>query len=130
MDVPEKFRSTILDISEVSNAVGEKVHPVVLPQGVAYPAILYKRVTNTPHYIQSGNSDDKLIIQVSFLGADYDQAKTVMKAIRTELERSDFTTDENVKVLDIQYEGLSAEDFFDDARIWHIAENYQLNINI
>ena len=68
------------------------------------------------------------MLQFSFLGADIDEAKTVMELIRTSLERATFTADEGA-VIDVTYNGLDAEDYFDDVNQWHIAETYLIKIN-
>jgi hypothetical protein len=128
MNLTQTIKSRLLAVTAISDVVGTNLFPVVVPEGKVNPSIVYNNITNKANYIQSGNSDDTRIIQYSFLGANYDEAKTVMALIRTSLERASFATDEG-QVIDIVYNGLEAEDFFDDVRQWHFAETYLIKIN-
>jgi hypothetical protein len=128
MNITQTIKERLLAVTAISDVVGTNIFPVVVPQGKTNPSIVYNRITNSPNYIQSGNAIDALLLQFSFLGPDIDVAKTVMGLIRTSLERATFTADEGV-VIDLIYNGLEAEDYFDDVTQWHIAETYLIKIN-
>jgi hypothetical protein len=128
MNITQTIKERLLAVTAISDVVGTNIFPVVVPQGKTNPSIVYNRITNSPNYIQSGNAIDALLLQFSFLGPDIDVAKTVMGLIRTSLERATFTVDEGV-VIDLIYNGLEAEDYFDDVIQWHIAETYLIKIN-
>ncbi len=72
----------------VSALVGTRVYPLVLPQGVAYPAIRYQRIDTPRTYSKAGyEGDSRPRLQIDCWATGYMDAKRLAEAVRAAMER-------------------------------------------
>jgi hypothetical protein len=68
---------------ELKSLVGNRVYPLVAPQNVTLPFIIYTRISNTPqNVIEGGSTIDQVRIQVDTYASTYDGVKTTSLQVR------------------------------------------------
>ncbi len=80
MTLGESVRTELVGASEVTALVAERVHPSVMPQGSALPAVVFSIISDVPeNSFTSAASATQSIISVARLQVDC-YAKTYIKA--------------------------------------------------
>lgn len=69
--------------------VGTRIYPLIMPQGVTYPALVYQRISTVPRYACMG-TDVGLVrtrIQVTAWGDTFAEVKAIANQVRQALQR-------------------------------------------
>ncbi len=77
--------SILSNTSAVTDIVGAKIYPVVIPEKTEAPAVAW-RVRATPEYSKSGNPYDECNVDVMCFARDYDDVVDLFLAVRAALE--------------------------------------------
>lgn len=93
MSSPGKFiRARLAATSAVTDLIGTRIHPIVLPQNATYPAVVYsitaERIDYTKGY--AGNMD-RVTVQFNIWGDDYDELESIHDAIEAALDYNEGT---------------------------------------
>lgn len=84
MTIEEAIYSYLSGESGITDLVGTRIYPLVLPQNTEYPAITYYRVSGPEHH-------DKDVayprIQLTAWAETYEEAKTVAAEVKAALQR-------------------------------------------
>lgn len=75
--------------SGLTALVGDRIHPVILPEGVTYPAVTYQRISTYPRD-SSMSVDNGLVrarFQISIWADTYASVKSVKEQVRGALQR-------------------------------------------
>lgn len=87
MSIETELRDKLLADGTVSGLVGTRIYPVVLPQGVTYPAIAYSRVSGERlHHLGGASGRGLPRISFSMWGRTYTEAYSVADAVRHVLD--------------------------------------------
>lgn len=87
--VEEALRSKLVGTAAVTALVGQRVYPLVLPDGQALPAVVYQRVTTArgaSHTATVGRGLVNATMQFACIGLTYGSARAVATAVRQALE--------------------------------------------
>jgi hypothetical protein len=77
---------------DVSAIVGDRVYPLIMPQGSPLPAVTYQRISSARFYAHDGPSGlARPMIQLSCWAESYDEAKQVAALVRKALESASGT---------------------------------------
>ena len=117
------------DDAAVSAAVGQKIYPVKLPQGVAYPAVVVSVLGENPINSKDGAaSDDFTRLQVSVYANSYKQTLDISRDIRTALDFFDGLVDTGLETWDVKnIEYLTGNDVFEpEKEVYHRASDYEM----
>ena len=88
-DVEQAIYTALSTTSGVTSLVSTRSYPVVLPQGVAFPAITFSRVSTDPVFALAGSEGkDAVRVQVDCWSRTYANAKDIANAVRAALEAS------------------------------------------
>lgn len=75
--------------SSIKTLASGRVYPMILPENVSMPAIVYQRISSDPIKSLDGESGiDYVRIQISTWGASYKSAKETSAAVRSALNAS------------------------------------------
>lgn len=116
----------------VSALVGNRICPVTLPQGTAFPAIVYSEVNINPNYTKDANSRlDQVRVQIDCLALTYEDTASLADAVREALNVVSPGEYNGVNVFYIQFD--NQQEFFDDAAdfngIMQVSQDYMLAIS-
>lgn len=109
------------------SGVTTSIYNHAIPQGVAWPAITYMRISNEPQDTKSGVSGtDNIMLDVDLWGDNYATLKTLAGHVRTALDRYAGTVS-GVEVKSIQFQ-TDREDYEmgDSEIIYHISQEYKV----
>ena len=111
--------------------VSDRINPLRIPQGSAFPAIAYNLVSIIPTPTKSGHSrTDFARVQVSIFAPTYQSCSEVADAVRTAFEvvtlPGEFNT---VFVQTIEFDGQQelTDDEADFAGVYQISQDYLIN---
>ena len=66
-----------------------QVHPLVLPQESAYPAITYQNITDVPHnHLKGSSSTVNARVQVDIWAKSYKEAKDLYQSVKSAMSGS------------------------------------------
>jgi hypothetical protein len=83
VDFEVVLRDTLINNDDVYALVGNKVFPLVIPQGTKLPCITFQRLRSYPANTLSGASGlEKVDLEIDVWGMEYGQTKDVAKAVR------------------------------------------------
>jgi hypothetical protein len=90
MSVQNKIMNVLQASTRITDRVGTRVYPVVMPQGVsAFPSLVYARVSNNRIYSLSGYSSmENVTIQFDSLAEGYDVCRALADAVHDVLVAS------------------------------------------
>ncbi len=111
MLVEEGLFSFLKSTPVVVAAVGQRIYPVFLPQGVKVPAATYRRAKTDTTLLLEEEGLDSATMEIIVWDEDYLRAKKVAHAIRAALT-ADIVTLGEVQVHSITWE--DEEDVFDE----------------
>lgn len=114
-------------VTGVTNLVGTRVYPVVLPQSPTYPAIRYQQTAGSREPAMGSNSGlVKTTVQIDSYSDTYEQARQVAEEVRSALQRFGGTVAgvviESVFVegpLDVFEEEIKKFRVQQDFTVWH-----------
>lgn len=82
-DIRSALRKKLLEASELTTLIGQRMYPDVLPQRAVLPAIVFRKIsTRTNHDILDLKHLYKSRIEMTCYGASREIADTVARAIR------------------------------------------------
>jgi hypothetical protein len=116
----------------VSALVGNRISPLVLPQGSAFPAIVYSEININPNFTKDANSRlDQTRVQIDCLALTYEDASELADAVRDALNVVTPGEYNGVNVFYIQFD--NQQEFFDDAAdyggVMQVSQDYLLTIS-
>lgn len=115
--------SALEDHPGLGDLIGDKIYPLMVPQGIALPAVTYRRVSG--ERIHAMVDDPGLAsprIQVDAWGATYASAKAVAEQVIACLQRWSGTV-ETVIIQDTYFQGDT--DIYDpDTERWQISMDF------
>jgi hypothetical protein len=85
MNAEGATRAAILASAPVAALVGTRVYPMMLPQGPAFPAIVYQRISTVPDMLVDGPGFAPIRMQLSMWATTFDGARTLADAVVTAL---------------------------------------------
>ena len=117
----------------VSALVGDKICPVTLPQGTAFPAIVYSEVNINPNFTKDANSRlDQVRVQIDCLALTYEDTANLADAVRSALNVVAPGEYNGVNVFYIQFD--NQQEFFDDAAdfdgVMQISQDYIISLTV
>jgi hypothetical protein len=88
--IESAVRAVLLADPAVTALVGAgaeaRIYPLILPQGAAFPALTYQRVSSVTQYAQDGPGLARQRIQIDAWAMTYRAAKDLARAVRSALE--------------------------------------------
>lgn len=115
--VEEEVLVALTSGSPLPTRAGDRVYGVLLPQGVAYPAVSYQRISSVPGVDLSGhNGLDQVRLQVDAWAETYGDAKELAEEIRAALTAARFQA-----LLDNDFDDFEAE-----SKIYRASSDYLL----
>ena len=114
-------------LANLGGPAGDRFYPVILPEGVTYPAATVTMISLVPDYVQEGESGfQESRMQFEALG-EPEEAKTLADWIRAQVSGRKFTAS-GVTVYCGYLEG-GPMDFDETLRKWRIVQDYLLEHN-
>lgn len=108
--------STIQSSTDVVEAVGSKVYPIVAPQDTTYPFVIYTRANAYPESLtKDGWLNDNVAFQISIVSDKYIDGAELANDIRDLFENCKISNDE-LTIENIRMTSCS-ESFMDDTYI-------------
>lgn len=111
--------------------VSDRINPLRIPQGSAFPAIAYSLVSIVPTPTKSGHSrTDWGRVQVSIFAPTYQKCSDVAVLVRAAFEAVTLPgTFNTVKVQTIEFDGQQelTDDEADFAGVYQISQDYIIN---
>jgi len=127
MDGAKVIYNILSNDSKVTNAVGSKIYPTKAKQGVSYPYIVYKPVSNAPMQAKGVTAPvDMPSVQIDVFDRDFNNAVSIAGDIRSALENKSGTYN-GVEVGDIFFDNRVAL-FNEDQDIHQIASDFTIFI--
>lgn len=128
-------RSLLVNAGTIEPLVGldgnnrVKIYPLIVPQGVVYPAIVYQVVSANPIYCHTpgGATADEYRVQVSVFDTSYLALENLARAIRLVLE--DYAgTSETEKITKVLLDN-QRDRYEEDSRLYHRAMDFRLFVH-
>lgn len=127
MNIEEALFAYLQTKPDVTSIVGNRVYPMLLPQGSEYPAIVYQRISGMRVRSHSGPSSLAYPrIQFSCWAQTYSDAKRLAERLRVSLDGYRGTVgDMNIQAIfvendiDLYDAGVSLYRTIVDAKVWH-----------
>lgn len=86
---------------ELAAIAGDRVYPLMLPQGATLPAVVYLRLRSGPHHTLTGSAGEAVTVKIACYALDYVQAKSLAAAVRAVMAAfpggAALVTDQDVK---------------------------------
>jgi hypothetical protein len=124
----EVIKTNLLANATITSIVGQKLFPIILPQGNSLPCILYRKKAGAVQYEQDGIVEHTITYQFEVIAEQYHVCESLHRAIKEVLELTSFTCDEG-NMDECHYAGFEEEQYYDDLKAFTITENYQFSIN-
>lgn len=98
----------------LSSLAGGKVYPLVAPEKVAAPFIVYSRIASTPeNTLDGGSTIDLVRIQVDTYASTYSACKSLADSVRVQMEsgvvKSTMQTDQDLFEPDLKLYRISQD---------------------
>lgn len=115
--------------SKLGSLVANRVYPLVAPQDVVMPYIVYSVISVTPDHTKGTSSvADKVRVQIDMIGKDLDALNTIASSVRDALDLfSGSSNSVNVSTSRFDSENMF---YFDDTRLYSITQDYLIRIAI
>ena len=113
----------------VQALVGTKIYPLLAPQGISQPFIVFQTTQRTPSDTKKNVSRlDVYVLELSIVSNDYPNACAITAAVRTALDQYSGTVNA-VKVDSIVYD--SGTTFYDEqSYLFVINETYNMRVHL
>lgn len=77
----------ILSESQLFEAVEGKIYPVIIPQGISFPAVTYQVVSNNPNETKSlGSTVDQARIEIKVFADKLDEVNNLANKLREDID--------------------------------------------
>jgi hypothetical protein len=119
--------SILANDATVTGLVGTRIKPTFIPEGLAFPAVVYRITEKQPQDTKDGviGSIDTLNIDIYDDGGE--QIITIADAIRDALDRYRGTV-QSVKIDKVIFEGESDEALIPELALFHLSQQYRIRI--
>jgi len=115
-------------LANLGGPAGDRFYPVILPEGVTYPAATVTLISPVPDYVQDGESGfQESRLQFEAWAEELSEAKALAAWIRAQVSGRKFTAS-GVTVYCGYLEG-GPMDFDETLRKWRIVQDYLLEHN-
>lgn len=123
-DIRPALRTFLLADMDISDAVdGERIYPVVLPQGVTDPSIVYNRISAIgDHHMQGASGLTRTRMQVDAYATTHDAAASLADAIKEVLDGYRGLMG-SVTVQGVFFD-TEREDYQDDVKLYRVSRDY------
>lgn len=74
------------EASEISNSIGDRIYPIVIPNGSVYPFIVYEDSGQGGDETKDGPASDNVLCTVTVVAKTYNEAVTLGQAARKAVE--------------------------------------------
>lgn len=113
-----KMFTVLIGANAVTTIVGDRIFPVLLPQGVAFPSITYQRVSGDREYNLSGYSTlENPRIQIDIWSTSYGISKDLGGKVKTAMDAA--TTFKSIMITD--------QDMYEDEiKIYRVSQDYSI----
>lgn len=72
--------------SEIVKSVGDRIYPIVIPEGSNYPFIMFEDYGSGPETTKDGTCEDNASCNIAIVAKNYNEAVTVANKTRYVLE--------------------------------------------
>ena len=86
LSIGRHIASALGKSSAVTDIVGNRIYPIIMPQGTAYPFVQFETSTASPDYTKDGVAGDNHQIIVNCVAKTYWQSLELAEAVRSALE--------------------------------------------
>lgn len=134
IDVRPAIRAYLLADNEIANLVGSRVFPIVLPQGVIQPAIVYHIIDETESYHYQGPSGLVAArLQIDSIARSSDTATNLSTLAKERLGGFSGTLTygpnsppDSIEVQSIQFLNTQPEDYDNDLQLYTKRRDYMV----
>lgn len=125
-DIRTALRSFLLEDSTLTIAVGgERIYPVVLPQGVTAPSIVYNRISGLgDHTIQAPTGLAQVRMQIDAYAQTQNDADTLSRLIKERLDGYAGLMGD-VTVQGVFYDTMR-DDYQDDVKLFRVSQDFMI----
>lgn len=87
MSAQNKLYNALIASTYITDKVGTRIYPVIIPQGVAaFPTLVYTRISNNRVYSLSGyTSMENVIFQIDSVAVGFDEVRALAESVHTVL---------------------------------------------
>lgn len=110
--------------SELTQAVGSKVFPIVSKEGTSYPFVVYRRSQLDCDYTKDGRAGETVGVDIVVAATSYAQSIGIADMVREAIEGKAFVYGEQLHVKGSRLVAAD-EEFFEDSNVYV----QQLNFN-
>lgn len=127
--IEQAFRGLLAANTGLTALVGSKIYPLVVPQGIPYPALVYLLVSKVPNNEAcqgegSSENPQQVRMQVSVYAERYEQIVAIDEAVRGAIDHFKGTLG-NTQISSLRF--LSARDLYEQqALVFHRAIDYRI----
>lgn len=111
-----ELRKLLLDDSVISDLVGNKIYPIIAPEGTEGDYIVYVRDQYSINRTKQGIYEQTCIVFISCVSSKYDTSQKIAEAVFNCLDSKYKITTENLVINSIEMLD-STEDYADDVYI-------------
>ena len=90
--IPKAIYDKLSKNSTITKIIGSSLYPIIAPDEVPYPYIVYSRTGIAPDYDKDGSLEDIVSVTVIAVSNDYMQSITLANEIRNTLELSTYNS--------------------------------------
>lgn len=112
--IEQAIKAALLEDAELAALLGDKIFPVVIPQGVKLPCAVYQRSYSQPEMTLLGYQSEQVTMQVTAFSFTYAEAKAIALRIRAAMagaefkgvfvsDRDDYDPDSQVYITSAEY---------------------------
>ena len=110
--------------ASLSSLVGNRIHPLVLPEDCVKPAVVYQRISTVPTITMDGPADlTTCRLQFDCYGTHYNDVKACADAVSHVLEGYTGTLPDGTYVFDIELDGMQ-DRYESEARLYRVSADY------
>lgn len=131
-DVDAAFRALILSRSGVTDAIGQRLYPEILPDNVTWPAVVYSQISDVPIYTndnahaEGGTCFRSVRYQIDSYGNSLADVRRVDEAIRAAI--GGFRGRSGGRTFGAVMRQNSQVARYDDENLWRITTDYLVQV--
>ena len=130
MAIATALRQLLLADTDVSEAVGVKIHPVVIPQNTSFPAIAIELVSTegmlTKDFV---NLADTQTVSLKVASHNYDEAVSIAQKVRAVLDDLHGIQQSGVRICDTFFRNEMDGVYDNDSNLFHRIITYEISIH-
>jgi hypothetical protein len=125
-DIRPALRTFLLEFSTLAAEIGgERIHAVVLPQGVTAPSIVYNRISGLgDHSIQAPTGLAQVRMQIDAYAQTQGQADELSRLIKERLDGYSGPMGD-VTVQGVFYDTMR-DDYQDDVKLYRVSQDFMI----